>query len=71
MVLVSVSVAIDPPGWPRGISAQGGDYRTHPEVAQKAPTDRPLVVTTSSRSTDIGLPFAWFDDLLRRRGDGN
>lgn len=48
-----------------GVSAQGADYESTPGVAQKPPDERPLVVDGSTRSADIGLPFAWFDDLRR------
>lgn len=46
-----------------GISAQGGDYGTEPSVAQKKPSERPLVVTGTQRSHDIAMPLLWFAQL--------
>jgi len=46
-----------------GISAQGGDYDRDHGVTAKPPHDRPLVVTATARSTDIGAPFTWFARL--------
>lgn len=48
-----------------GVSAQGADYERDSEVVTRPPAERPLVVDSTMRSSDIGLPFAWFDDLRK------
>jgi GTPase SAR1 family protein len=53
-----------------GISAQGADYAAHPEIVEKPPRQRPFVVTNDGRSTDVGQPLAWFNDLLHTNPNG-
>lgn len=53
-----------------GVSAQGDDYSKNPTINQIPPLERPLVVTEDgSRSSNITLPFVWFDELHRPGSD--